>query len=102
MALSLAAPRRDSSIYDASLSTVETLDLSSSGGIYRTTYGPGFFAALDLLPDSTQVVMCLNFGNDSLDIAGAQAQAAVDKLGSRLVALERECLRVAVLLDERG
>lgn len=81
----------DSSIYDPSLSSVETLTLSSSGGIYRTTYGPAFFDSLKLLPQTTEFVLCLNFGNDTLEIAADQATAGVQELGGRLVALESEC-----------
>lgn len=88
----------DSTIYDPSLEVVEVLDLSPSGGVYRTTYGPKFFDVLKRLPDSTQFIACLNFGNDSLEIASAQAQAAVDSLGSQLYALEcaSYCRPVAV------
>lgn len=86
-------PFSDSSLYDPSLASVEELDLSPTGGVYRTTYGPAWFEALKRLPASTQFVACLNFGNSSLEIASAQAEAAVRELGSQLYALECTSLR---------
>jgi hypothetical protein len=77
------------------LTEVETLDLSPAGGVYRTTYGPAFFEVLKRLPASTQFVACLNLGNDSLEIASTQAQAAVEALGSQLYALECASRRAA-------
>ncbi|KZT52421.1 glycoside hydrolase family 79 protein [Calocera cornea HHB12733] len=71
----------DSSIYDSSVAGLD-LDESSTGGIYRTTYGPGYLESLALLDNRTQFVFDLNFGNNSLDIALAEAQAAFQTVPS--------------------
>ncbi|EJU02041.1 hypothetical protein DACRYDRAFT_22427 [Dacryopinax primogenitus] len=78
----------DSSEYDVTIPEIE-LDESSTGGIYRTTYGPGYFSTLSLLDNRTQFVFGLNFGNNSLDIALTEAQAAYAAIpASQLWALE--------------
>lgn len=81
---------RDSTIYNASLGPVLVRDTNPSGGIYRTTYGPEYFASINLLPNTTQVVFDLNFGNDSYPIALEEARAAIQHLGSKLEYFERQ------------
>ncbi|KZO93539.1 glycoside hydrolase family 79 protein [Calocera viscosa TUFC12733] len=97
----------DSSVYDPSVSGIEldespvrpslpslpkvqtVLNPRQTGGIYRTTYGPVFFQSLALLDNRTQFVFDLNFGNDSLDIALSEAQAAFQAVpASQLWAFE--------------
>ncbi|KAF8509442.1 hypothetical protein JB92DRAFT_514731 [Gautieria morchelliformis] len=78
----------DSSIFDPNASALE-LDLSSSGGIFRTTYGPQFFESYATFPETSLVVVDVNLGNSSIDIARTEIQAAVDHLGwDRIYSIE--------------
>lgn len=47
-----------------------------TGGIYRTTYGPDFYQSFRNFPGDTKFVIPLNFGNNTLEIALDQANAA--------------------------
>ncbi|KAJ7709588.1 hypothetical protein B0H17DRAFT_998910 [Mycena rosella] len=68
---------QDSSTYDpAGGSPVRTTD-NVTGAIYRTTWGPAFYESFAAFPGGTRFTVPLNFGNDSLAIALAEAIAAV-------------------------
>ncbi|KAJ6597210.1 hypothetical protein DFH09DRAFT_904977 [Mycena vulgaris] len=82
---------QDSSIYDpAGGSPVRTTD-NATGAIYRTTWGPAFYESFAAFPPGTRFTVPLNFGNDSLAIARAEAEAAVryvEDWEDRIFALE--------------
>ncbi|KAJ7444823.1 hypothetical protein FB451DRAFT_1104514, partial [Mycena latifolia] len=68
---------QDSSIYDpAGGSPMRTTD-NATGAIYRTTWGPAFYESFASFPSGTRFTVPFNFGNDSLEIALAEATAAV-------------------------
>ncbi|KAF8588092.1 glycoside hydrolase family 79 protein [Ramaria rubella] len=78
----------DSSIFDPNASALE-LDLSLTGGIYRSTYGPQFFESYAIFPESTRFIVDVNLGNNSIDIAQTEIQAAIDNLGwDRIYSIE--------------
>ncbi|TCD65236.1 hypothetical protein EIP91_002944 [Steccherinum ochraceum] len=78
----------DSSIYSPNASALE-LDMSPSGGIYRTTYGPAWFESLDVFSDSSPIVVTVNLGNDTISIARDQLATHIKTIGwSRIRALE--------------
>ncbi|THH33202.1 hypothetical protein EUX98_g989 [Antrodiella citrinella] len=78
----------DSSIYQANATALE-LDMSPSGGIYRTTYGPAWFESLDVFPNSSQIVVTVNLANDTIDIARDQLAVHTKTIGwNRIRALE--------------
>ncbi|KAG9088534.1 hypothetical protein FRC06_001979 [Ceratobasidium sp. 370] len=66
---------QDSSIFDPSAGEPKRT-ISETGGIYRTTYGPEFYKSFSNFASSTKFTVTLNLGNDSLNIARDQAQAA--------------------------
>ncbi|KAI0075812.1 hypothetical protein K474DRAFT_1663809 [Panus rudis PR-1116 ss-1] len=78
----------DSSIYSPNASALELIE-SPSGGIYRTTYGPAWFETLDVLPETSPIVVTVNLGNDTVLIARDQIKAAIEHIGwKRIRALE--------------
>ncbi|KAJ7157006.1 hypothetical protein C8R43DRAFT_883719 [Mycena crocata] len=68
---------QDSSIFDPAAGDPVRTTNHDTGAIYRTTYGPAFYESFAAFPAGTRFTIPLNFGNDSLEIAQAQAQAAV-------------------------
>lgn len=66
----------DSMIFDPSAGD-PVRDTSATGGVYRTTVGPPYFASWNNFPNGTKFVSTLNFQNDSLDIALGMAVASV-------------------------
>ncbi|EKM58316.1 glycoside hydrolase family 79 protein [Phanerochaete carnosa HHB-10118-sp] len=65
------------------------LDESSSGGIYRTTFGPALYESLLVFPNSTKFVVTVNMGNDTILIARDEIAAAVEYIGwDRIRAIE--------------
>ncbi|CCO29230.1 hypothetical protein BN14_03235 [Rhizoctonia solani AG-1 IB] len=66
---------RDSSVFDAKFGE-PIRDVSTSGGIYRTTYGPDYFKSFSNFAPSTKFTVTLNLGNDTLGIAHDQVKAA--------------------------
>ncbi|KAI5117369.1 hypothetical protein M0805_004359 [Coniferiporia weirii] len=78
----------DSSIFDPNGPAL-VLDESSSGGIYRSTYGPAFYDALSIFPETSRFIVDVNLGNNSVDIAQAEIVAAIKYLGwDRIYSLE--------------
>ncbi|CAJ2508329.1 Uu.00g133550.m01.CDS01 [Anthostomella pinea] len=68
----------DSMIFNASASPGDSVrDVSTTGGVYRTTVGPAYYESWSNFPNGTKFVSTLNFGNDSLDIALGLAVASV-------------------------
>ncbi|KAI0091215.1 glycoside hydrolase superfamily [Irpex rosettiformis] len=70
----------DSSVYDPNVSAL-TLSESPSGGIYRTTFGPQLYESLLVFPNSSQFVVTVNLGNDTITIAKNEIAAAVEHIG---------------------
>lgn len=69
-----------------------------AGGIYRTTYGPAWFESLGVFPDSSPIVVTVNLGNDTIEIARDQLAAHIANIGwDRIRALEREYCIVSFL-----
>ncbi|KAJ7172218.1 hypothetical protein C8R46DRAFT_947166 [Mycena filopes] len=69
---------QDSSIFDPTAgSPLRTTD-NTTGAIYRTTWGPAFYESFSAFPSGTRFTVPLNFGNDSFEIASAEARAAVE------------------------
>ncbi|CEL61683.1 hypothetical protein RSOLAG1IB_04433 [Rhizoctonia solani AG-1 IB] len=66
---------QDSSVFDAKFGE-PIRDVSTSGGIYRTTYGPDYFKSFSNFAPSTKFTVTLNLGNDTLGIAHDQVKAA--------------------------
>jgi len=66
----------DSMIFNASAGN-PVRDVSSTGGVYRTTVGPAYYESWSNFPNGTRFVSTLNFQNDSLDIALGLAVASV-------------------------
>ncbi|KIJ37551.1 glycoside hydrolase family 79 protein, partial [Sphaerobolus stellatus SS14] len=78
----------DSSIFDPTAPALE-VDLSASGGIFRSTYGPDFFQSHAVFPNSTRFIVDVNLGNNSINIAHDQIQASIAHLGwNRIYALQ--------------
>ncbi|KAI0322577.1 hypothetical protein OF83DRAFT_651208 [Amylostereum chailletii] len=78
----------DSSIFSPDSSTIE-LDMSSSGGIYRTTFGPALYQSLNVFPNTTNFVLSVNFGNNTIDIARNEFVAGIEYIGwDRIRSLE--------------
>ncbi|KAH8112653.1 hypothetical protein DFH11DRAFT_1784002 [Phellopilus nigrolimitatus] len=78
----------DSSIFDPNGPAL-VLDESSSGGIFRSTFGPAFYESLSIFPNTTRFVVNVNLGNNSVDIAQAEIEAAIKYLGwDRIYSLE--------------
>jgi len=70
----------DSSIFDPKGPALN-VDLSPTGGIYRSTYGPAFFESHAVFPNTTRFVVDVNLGNNSVDIARDQINASITHLG---------------------
>ncbi|GAB1518129.1 hypothetical protein RhiTH_001188 [Rhizoctonia solani] len=70
---------QDSSLFDPK-SGEPVRDISTSGGIYRTTYGPDYFKSFSKFAPSTKFTITLNLGNNTLNIARNQAKAAYQYL----------------------
>ncbi|KAJ7343161.1 hypothetical protein DFH08DRAFT_702361 [Mycena albidolilacea] len=68
---------QDSSRFLASAGAPERTTDPATGAIYRTTYGPDFYRSFGNFPEGTRVTVPLNFGNDSVEVARAQAAGAV-------------------------
>ncbi|CAE6428102.1 unnamed protein product [Rhizoctonia solani] len=66
---------QDSSLFDAKFGE-PVRDVSTAGGIYRTTYGADYFKSFSNFARSTKFTVTLNLGNDTLSIARDQAKAA--------------------------
>ena len=72
------------------------VNMRQTGGIYRTTYGPEFYKSFSNFASSTKFTVPLNLGNDTLDIALDQAQAAYRYLNHDKI-WAFECKKVAFL-----
>ncbi|KAJ1306966.1 hypothetical protein OPQ81_007946 [Rhizoctonia solani] len=72
---------QDSSLFDAKFG-VPVRDVSTNGGIYRTTYGAEYFKSFSNFAPSTKFTVTLNLGNDTLSIAEDQAKSAYRYLKS--------------------
>lgn len=60
-----------------------------SGGIYRSTYGPGLFESYGVFPNSSKIVVSVNLGNNTIGIARNEIAAAINHLGwNRIRVLE--------------
>ncbi|CAE6364616.1 unnamed protein product [Rhizoctonia solani] len=66
---------QDSSLFDAKFGE-PVRDVSTAGGIYRTTYGAEYFKSFSNFAPSTKFTVTLNLGNDTLGIALNQTKAA--------------------------
>ncbi|EJD40230.1 hypothetical protein AURDEDRAFT_91104 [Auricularia subglabra TFB-10046 SS5] len=79
----------DSSVYDPNLKDAIQLVTSASGGIYKTVFGPAYFEALNVFPNSSRITWSVNLGNNTVGFAQAGVKAAVEHIGwKRLFALE--------------
>ncbi|CAE6402806.1 unnamed protein product [Rhizoctonia solani] len=56
---------QDSSIFDAKFGEL-VRDVSTAGGIYRTTYGVEYLKSFSMFAPSTKFTVTLNLGNDTL------------------------------------
>ncbi|KAI0342826.1 hypothetical protein BDW22DRAFT_1357353 [Trametopsis cervina] len=70
----------DSTIFDPNGPAL-TLIESTSGGIYRTTFGPAIYESLLVFPNSTQFVATVNLGNNTIEIARDEIAAAIKYIG---------------------
>ncbi|KAI0690173.1 hypothetical protein BC835DRAFT_1417993 [Cytidiella melzeri] len=70
----------DSSIFDPNAPAL-TLTESETGGIYRTTFGPELYESLLVFPNSSQFVVTINMGNDTISIAQNEIAAAMQHIG---------------------
>lgn len=78
----------DSSIFDPNGPALVN-DLSPTGGIYRTIYGPDFFQSHHNFPNTSLFVVDANLGNNSVEIAQGEIIAAIEHLGwDRIYSLE--------------
>ncbi|TFK50028.1 hypothetical protein OE88DRAFT_1632314 [Heliocybe sulcata] len=78
----------DSTQFSPNASALE-LDESSSGGIWKTTYGPAYYESLAVFPNSSKIVIDVNLGNNTVQFARDEIQAAVKYVGwDRIRALE--------------
>ncbi|KAJ3478603.1 hypothetical protein NLI96_g9644 [Meripilus lineatus] len=59
--------------------SIDTND--QSGAIFRTTFGPAFYESMNAFPKS-RIIVDLNLGNNTLEIARDEMQAALEFLGS--------------------
>ncbi|KAI0028990.1 hypothetical protein K488DRAFT_57383 [Vararia minispora EC-137] len=71
----------DSSIFNRNAPPL-TLSMSSSGGIYRTTFGPGLYEFLNVFPNSTKFVASVNLGNATVSIARDEAAAWIEHISA--------------------
>ncbi|KZV99803.1 hypothetical protein EXIGLDRAFT_723870 [Exidia glandulosa HHB12029] len=81
----------DSSVYDPSAKLGLQLVTSPTGGIYKTIFGPAYFEALNVFPNSTRVTWSVNLGNNTVGFAQAGIKAALEHIGlksGRLFAFE--------------
>ncbi|KZT29970.1 glycoside hydrolase family 79 protein [Neolentinus lepideus HHB14362 ss-1] len=78
----------DSTQFNPNASALE-FDESPSGGIWRTTYGPAYYESLSVFPISSKIVVDVNLGNNTVQFARDEIQAAVRYIGwDRIRALE--------------
>ncbi|KAK7691054.1 hypothetical protein QCA50_006157 [Cerrena zonata] len=70
----------DSSVFSPS-APAQILDESSSGGIFRTTFGPAWYESLGVFPDSSPIVVTVNLGNNTIELARDEIQAAIEHIG---------------------
>ncbi|EJD07106.1 uncharacterized protein FOMMEDRAFT_77371 [Fomitiporia mediterranea MF3/22] len=67
--------------YTGQLSTLSTFPMTIHRSIHTCFSGPGFFNLLKMFPDSSRFIVDTNLGNNSVDIAQHQVEAAVKYLG---------------------
>ncbi|KDQ57014.1 glycoside hydrolase family 79 protein [Jaapia argillacea MUCL 33604] len=78
----------DSSMYQANASALE-LDESPAGGIYRTVFGPAYYESFAVFPNTSRYVIDVNLGNNTIQYARDEIQAAIDYIGwDKIYALE--------------
>ncbi|KIP07665.1 glycoside hydrolase family 79 protein [Phlebiopsis gigantea 11061_1 CR5-6] len=78
----------DSSIFSPTAPALDLIE-SSSGGIYRTTFGPALYESLLVFPKSTKFVVTVNMGNNTISTARDEIAAAIEYIGwDRIRALE--------------
>ncbi|EUC53696.1 glycoside hydrolase family 79 protein [Rhizoctonia solani AG-3 Rhs1AP] len=70
----------DSSVFDPNAPALN-LSLSTSQGIWRTTYGPAYFESYLVFPKTSRFILDVNLGNDSITIAQNQIEAGIKYLG---------------------
>ncbi|CAL1716179.1 unnamed protein product [Somion occarium] len=70
----------DSSVYSSTAPAL-VLDESPAGGIFRTTFGPAWYESLEAFPDSSLIVVTVNLGNDTIQFARDEIQAAIEHIG---------------------
>ncbi|KAN0062510.1 hypothetical protein ACQY0O_005041 [Thecaphora frezii] len=74
----------DSMIYDPKAKRSVVRTTSATGGVYRTTIGPGFYRSWDNFPAGTGFVSTLNFGNNSYQVARDLAAASYKLQGGKI------------------
>ncbi|KAJ7775143.1 hypothetical protein B0H16DRAFT_1713571 [Mycena metata] len=68
---------QDSSTFDSTAGSPARTTDHTTGTIWRTTWGPAFYQSFSAFPCGTRFTVPLNFGNNSFEIARAEAVAAV-------------------------
>ncbi|KAJ6276780.1 glycoside hydrolase [Bipolaris maydis] len=77
----------DSMIFDPNGGDV-VRTTSPTGGVWRTTVGPGYYKSWSNFPEGTKFVSTLNFGNESLEIATGLAVASLTYQPDKVAYLE--------------